>query len=236
MKDVKRNWFMIQGNSRLIEFVNMLYLPYTFMNLSFVMMGAFIAPKFDIVILGLTLLAYFFGLGIGAHALDQLNGKPWGTRLSNLELWMIVAASMSTAVGIGLYAIQWIGYPLLLFIATAFFSAFAYNLGWGPRSTLFGVYKEKPETLFHGVWFFSLAWGFLPVITSYYAQAQSIGWPAIILGTVALILSLREIRLSRLAKAARSKGYVATQVEQQLKLLVLVSFLLSQSFLVIRLL
>ncbi len=62
------------------DYVNLLHIPYTFWHLSFVVLGAAIAPTIHLERLMGTLLAFFLAVGIAAHALDELNGRPLGTR------------------------------------------------------------------------------------------------------------------------------------------------------------
>ena len=53
------------------DYVTLLHPPYTLWHLSYVVIGAAIAPAFRPWILCLALLAFFLGMGIGAHALDD---------------------------------------------------------------------------------------------------------------------------------------------------------------------
>jgi hypothetical protein len=58
------------------DYVTLLHPPYTLWHLSYVAIGAALAPHFRGGLLALTALAFFLGLGIGAHALDELRGRP----------------------------------------------------------------------------------------------------------------------------------------------------------------
>src|SRR4029077_5477174 len=58
-----------------------LHPPYTAWHLSYVVIGAALAPAVDAVRLSATLVAFFLAVGISAHALDELNGRPLGTEL-----------------------------------------------------------------------------------------------------------------------------------------------------------
>jgi len=52
------------------DYVTLLHPPYTLWHLSYVAVGAGLAPRLDWAVLGLTLAAFLLALGIGAHALD----------------------------------------------------------------------------------------------------------------------------------------------------------------------
>jgi hypothetical protein len=66
------------------EFLNLLHLPYTAMVISFVAIGSIFAPRVYLDRSFAAVLAYFLGLGVGAHALDQLEpaGSHYVTLLS----------------------------------------------------------------------------------------------------------------------------------------------------------
>ena len=54
----------------------LLHPPYTAWHLSYVLIGASLAPTVSLVRLIATLLAFFLAVGIAAHALDELRGRP----------------------------------------------------------------------------------------------------------------------------------------------------------------
>ena len=59
----------------------MLHPPYTSWHLSYVVIGAALAPHTDTGRLVATLLAFFFAVGVAAHALDELHGRPLRTKI-----------------------------------------------------------------------------------------------------------------------------------------------------------
>ncbi len=95
------------------DYVTLLHLPYTAWHLSYVVLGACLGVVVSWSRLGLTLLAFALALGIGAHALDELRGRPLATRIPdgvlvvayNLEL-----AGLHTDLWFGL---AWGGFPVL---------------------------------------------------------------------------------------------------------------------------
>src|SRR5947209_5608474 len=86
--------------------------------------GDFLGPG----ILGLALLAFFLGMGIAAHALDELRGRPLQTRIGAKTLVALAAASLAAAAGIGVGTAIHTSLWLLVFVATGAFIAVAYNL------------------------------------------------------------------------------------------------------------
>src|SRR5256885_4923628 len=67
----------------------LLHPPYTAWHLSYVVIGASLAPKLSMFRLGATLVAFFLAVGIAAHALDELNGRPLRTSIPS---WVLKAA------------------------------------------------------------------------------------------------------------------------------------------------
>ena len=58
------------------DLVTLLHPPYTAWHLSYVALGAAAAPTVHADRLGAALGAFFLAVGISAHALDELNGRP----------------------------------------------------------------------------------------------------------------------------------------------------------------
>src|SRR2546428_8150165 len=84
------------------DYVTLLHLPYTLWHLSYVVIGACLAPHVPAWRLGLRVLAFFLGLGIGAHALDALNGRPLNTRIPTGVLIALAAGSLGASRAIGI--------------------------------------------------------------------------------------------------------------------------------------
>ena len=76
----RASWYALRtGGWR--DYVTLLHVPYTLWHLSYVVIGAAIAPVWLPGRLGWTLAAFALALGIGAHALDELRGRPLATRI-----------------------------------------------------------------------------------------------------------------------------------------------------------
>jgi hypothetical protein len=110
------------------DYVTLLHPPYTLWHLSYVAIGASLAPGLQAHRLVWGLLAFLLAMGVGAHALDELNGRPLGTRI---PAWVLIAVaiisiSAATAIGVGA-AIAWTLWlvPCVVFGA---FIAVAYTL------------------------------------------------------------------------------------------------------------
>lgn len=189
-----REWFVPSfGTPRFRVAVGLLFLPYTGMVLSFVVIGSMLAETIYWDRVAAVVVIYFLALGIGAHALDALGSKavkPWGSVFSKRQLWAVAAGSVVLAYAIGLYYI--LRYAPLLGVIAALegFFLLAYNLEW---------FRGR----FHTNAWFAFSWGFLPVLAGYVIQTNSIS-PAIVLAAAAMAaLSLVEINASRPYKALK---------------------------------
>ncbi len=172
------------------DYVTLLHLPYTAWHLSYVVIGAALAPDPDGRRLLATLVAFFLALGIGAHALDELIGRPLRTRIPDRVLIGLAAVSIGAAAAIGIgAALAWTLW-LLPFVAVGAFLVVAYNL------ELFGG-------RFHTDLWFALAWGAFPLLTAYLATAEKITVEALLAALFALLTSLLQRTLSTTG-AARS--------------------------------
>jgi hypothetical protein len=172
------------------DYATLLHAPYTLWHLSYVVIGAMLAPDPDGARLAWTLAAFALALGIGAHALDELNGRPLRTRIPGPVLAGLAAASIAAAVIIGAAAaVAWTLW-LLPFVVTGSFLVVAYNL------ELFGG-------RFHGDAQFALAWGAFPLLTAYVATAETLRIEALAAALAASLLSLAQRRLSSEVRSLR---------------------------------
>jgi hypothetical protein len=174
------------------DYVTLLHPPYTLWHLSYVAIGAALAPQWRPGVLALALLAFFLGMGIGAHALDELHGRPLATRIPARTLVVLAVASLAAAAGIGIAVALRTNLWLLAFVAVGAFIAVAYNL------ELFG-------SRLHGDPWFSLAWGAFPVLTAYFAAAETIRIEAVLAAAFAALLSHAQRRLSTPVRLVRRR-------------------------------
>ena len=127
------------------DYVTLVHLPYTAWNLAYVAIGAAIAPVFHTNRMVWTMAAFALALGVSAHALDELNGRPLQTAIPTRVLVALAVLSLAGACAIGIWAASAWGWGLLAFVAVGAFVVPAYNLEW------FGG-------LLHNDWGLALAW------------------------------------------------------------------------------
>jgi hypothetical protein len=144
------------------DLVTVLHPPYTAWNLANVAFGAAAATEIHTDRFVATLAAFFLAVGIGAHALDELNGRPLNTRLSDRTLIGLAAASLAGAIGIGIAGCFIVSATLIPFVVAGGFLAVAYNL------ELFGG-------RFHTDFWLAAAWGAFPALTSWWVNTLSFG-------------------------------------------------------------
>lgn len=174
------------------DYITLLHVPYTAWHLSYVTIGAALAPTFHVGRWGATMAAFFLAVGVGAHALDELSGRPLTTRIPSRRLKALAGVSIAGAVAIGIGASVVITPWLALFVAAGGWLVLAYNLElWGGR--------------FHTDAWFALAWGGLPVLCAYLAQAESIGVEAGLAAAFATMLSMAQRRLSTAVRHVRRR-------------------------------
>lgn len=169
-----------------------LHPPYTAWHLSYVAIGAALAPHVDATRLVATLLAFFFAVGISAHALDELSGRPLRTQLSDRALQIATAVGLVAAVAIGVAGVHEVGAVLIPFLVVGPLLVVAYN------AELFGGY-------IHTDLGFAASWGAFPLLTGYVAQAGDIGAAAVVGALAALGFSYVQRTLSTPARALRRR-------------------------------
>lgn len=179
--------------------MTLLHLPYTAWHLAYVAIGAALAPELHGDRLLAALTAFLLALGIGAHALDELQGRPLRTQIPTAVLWTLALASVGGAVAIGVVAaLAWTPW-LLVFVAAGTFLVFAYNL-------------ELVGGLFHTDLWFALAWGAFPLLTGYFVVAETLRLEAVLAASFAVATSLAQRALSTQVRAVR-RGQTAEAVD-----------------------
>ncbi len=165
------------------DYVTLLHLPYTAWHLSYVVVGGCLALNVSWGRLGLTVLAFFLAMGIGAHALDELTGRPLQTAIPSGVLVILAVSSVLAACAIGVAVAVSFSFWVLPLIAVGAFLVPAYSL-------------ELLGGRFHSDLWFALAWGAFPVVTGYVACTGTIRLAAVIAAAWATLLSLAQRRLS----------------------------------------
>lgn len=85
------------------DLVTVLHPPYTLWNVSNVAIGAAMAPHVYAGRLLAAIAAFFLAVGVGAHAMDELHGRPLGTRLSRRSLIVLSAGGLGGALRLSLF-------------------------------------------------------------------------------------------------------------------------------------
>jgi hypothetical protein len=175
------------------DYITLLHPPYTLWHLSYVALGAALAPRMQWGILGWTVLAFLLAMGVGAHALDELQGRPLRTRIPGVVLAGLAAVSIAAACTIGIVVAAQTTWWLVAFVVVGGILVVAYNL------ELFGG-------ALHGDYWFAGAWGGFPVLTAYFASAERIRGEAVSAAAFAFLVSLAQRRLSTEARRVRRSG------------------------------
>jgi hypothetical protein len=221
---VRPAWYALRaGGWR--DWVTLLHPPYTLWHLSYVAVGAGLAPHFHLDRLLFAIAAFFLAMGVAAHALDELRGRPLRTRIPSPVLVVTAVVTLAGAVGIGLAAASAWGWWLLAFVAAGAVLVPAYNL------ELFGG-------RLHNDWGFALAWGAFPALTGWFVEAQTIRLEAIGVAAYATAMSLAQRTLSTpVRRARREQGTVeGTEViERTLRSLTFAAIVLAAAVIAARL-
>jgi hypothetical protein len=172
--------------------VTLLHPPYTAWHLSYVAIGGAVAPHFYGYRLVWTLIAFFLGVGVAAHALDELHGRPLGTRVSHRSLVVFAVVSLAGATAIGVVGAVTISMWMLAFVGAGVVFTVAYNL------ELFGGRM-------HSDGWFALAWGAFPALTAFWAQAEEVRVEGLLVATACFTLSMGQRRLSTPVRELRRR-------------------------------
>jgi hypothetical protein len=207
------------------DYVTVLHLPYTAWNASYVALGAALAPHFHTNRMVWTMVAFALALGVGAHVLDELSGRPLRTQIPDGMLIGLAVASLGGAVAIGIWAaVSW-GLGLLVFVAFGAFIVPAYNL------ELFGG-------RFHNEWWLAFSWGGFAILTAYYAEAQTLRLAAILaagFGTAMIVVQRTLSTPVREARRERGTLEGVEPMERALRILPWANILLGAALVVARL-
>lgn len=170
----------------------LLHPPYTLWHLSYVALGASTAAELNLYRLGLSLLGFFLGVGLAAHALDELRGRPLGTSIPDGVLVAVAAASLAGAAAVGTIGIVQVTGWLAVFIVVGAFLVVAYNL-------------ELLGGAFHSDLWFALAWGGFPALTGAFAQDGRVGLAAVAVAVACVAISAAQRALSTPVRRLRRR-------------------------------
>jgi hypothetical protein len=172
------------------DLVTLLHPPYTAWHLSYVALGAAAAPAIHAGRLAAALGAFFLAVGISAHALDELQGRPLNTALSRRWLIWLASVGLAGAVGLGVVGCLVVSPLLAPLVAIGAFLVLAYNL-------------ELAGGRFHDDRWFAVAWGGFPAFTGYFANALTVRPAGVLVTAACCLLSAGQRRLSTPARELR---------------------------------
>lgn len=181
--------------------------PYTLWHVSNVAIGAAMAPHIYAGRLAAAIAAFFLAVGVGAHALDELHGRPLGTQLSRRTLLALAIGGLGGALAIGIAGIVFVSPTLAPLVLAGGFIAPAYNLEWfGGR--------------FHTDFWLAASWGGFSAFTGWWVNSLGLHSPreAIAAGAAVLacfFLTTVQRRLSTPVRQLRRRT-VAVKGEQHL--------------------
>ncbi|HEY1457889.1 MAG TPA: hypothetical protein VGF15_05170 [Solirubrobacteraceae bacterium] len=191
-KSLERPAFYALGPGRWRELLTLLHPPYTAWHLSYVAIGAAVAPHLYGGRLAATIGAFFLGVGVCAHALDELHDRPLQTAVSDRQLWTLAVVALTGAIGIGLAGSISVSLTLLGFVLAGAFIVLAYNL-------------ELLGGRFHSDFWFAAAWGAFPALTGYWANALELRVEGLLVALACFMLSLAQRRLSTPTRQLRRR-------------------------------
>jgi hypothetical protein len=194
-------WYALEtGGWR--DYVTLLHLPYTAWHLSYVVIGGCLAPLISWGRLSAAVAAFALAVGIGAHALDELNGRPLRTGIPSSILVALATVSIAAACAIGVVGALAYEPWLVALVPVGLFLVLAYNL-------------ELLDGRFHSDLWFGVAWGGFPVVCGYAAVAGELSVAAFLAATFAVLLSLAQRALSNHVRFVRRR---VSTVEGELEL------------------
>jgi len=170
----------------------LLHPPYTGWHLSYSVIGAALAPRVQTSRLIATVLAFFLAVGLAAHALDELRGRPLRTRIPDWALIAVVVTGLAGALVLGVFGVQRVGWALVPFMVL------------GPALVI-GYNAELFDGFMHTDLGFAAAWGAFPLLTGYVAQTGTLSAGAVLAAGGALALSWSQRSLSMPARDIRRR-------------------------------
>lgn len=188
--------------TRARDWATVLHLPYTAWHLGYVLIGAGLAAQLSVERLVATLLAFALAVGVAAHALDELHGRPLGTGFSDRALIALATVALGGACAIGGVGAATVSATLIPFVLVGAFLVLAYDL-------------ELLGGRLHTDWTFALAWGGFPALTGFWVCALRLEWPGALVAAACTVLSLAQRRLSTPVRELRRRT-LAVEGEQRL--------------------
>jgi hypothetical protein len=180
------------GPGRWRDWWTLLHPPFTAWHLSYVVLGAMIAPHVRLDRLIAALAAFFLAVGLAAHALDELHGRPLRTTIPSPVLVVVSVLGLIGAVALGAIGISRVGWVLLPFMIIGPLLVVGYN-------------AELLGGIIHTDLGFAAAWGAFPALTGYVAEAGKIAVAPVLMAAAAMAISVGQRHLSTPARLLRRR-------------------------------
>jgi len=179
------------------DYWTLLHPPYTLWHLSFVALGACVVDTIEPRYLVLALVAFFLAVGVAAHALDELHGRPLRTQIPRSVLISLAVIGVAGALAIGLYGASIVSWWGLVFIAIGGFLVPAYNLEWF-------------DGRFHTDLWFAVMWGGFPALAGGFSQTGRIDVPILLISAGCGYVAAAQRRLSTPVRDLRRRTTAVT--------------------------
>jgi hypothetical protein len=174
------------------DLVTVLHPPYTAWNLATVALGAAVAPTLHAWRLGATIGAFFLAVGVSAHALDELHGRPLQTELSKRTLVVLATIGLAGAVAIGVVTAIVVSPLLIPLIVFGGLFVPAYNL-------------ELAGGRFHNDFWLAVGWGGFSAFTGYFVNALTVRPAGLLVSAACCFFLLAQRRLSTPVRELRRR-------------------------------
>lgn len=192
---MRKAWYHLEGSKK-AELWTILHLPYTLMCIAFLAVGFAIHKPVNWELFGAAILAYFLGLGLAAHAFDQLSltGSRYVKYLTRRELLAIGISSLITAIAIGVfYMVKYSLWHLIWLIPLQAIFAIGYPIGETFRGKL------------HNDISFSFSFGALPPLVGFYVNTGELSLVVLPFMVLCGLVAYIEILLSRQCRRLRKE-------------------------------
>ncbi len=174
------------------DLVTVLHPPYTAWNLATVALGAAVAPTLHAWRLGATMGAFLLAVGVSAHALDELHGRPLQTELATRTLVVLATIGLAGAVAIGVVTAIVVSPLLIPLIVFGGLFVPAYNL-------------ELAGGRFHNDFWLAVGWGGFSAFTGYFVNALTVRPAGLLVSAACCFFLLAQRRLSTPVRELRRR-------------------------------
>jgi len=175
------------------DYWTLLHPPYTLWHLSFVALGACVVDTLQPRYLVMALVAFFLAVGVAAHALDELRGRPLRTTIPRGVLIGLAGFGLLGALAIGVYGASIVSWWGLVFIGIGGLLVPAYNLEWF-------------DGLFHTDLWFAVMWGGFPALAGGFSQTGRIDVPILLVSAGCGYVAAAQRRLSTPVRRLRRRS------------------------------